>query len=938
MTKKLLSLILTVAFILGCFSAASVSASTIVLSDDDYSKASEVLGALCPGFPLIDEEASSDAKPTTRAEFVAAMAMVMGVDVKAGVETPFSDVDAKNPYASAIKYAAGANLISTVDLFFPDSPITYSQAMKIAMVAAGYGDKAEYTGGYPTGYIKAAKEAGVAQNINLGDTDTLTHAQATQIIFETAICDMLEVSAWGDSFDYSTTEGKNILSVYKKIYMANGVVESNENTTLTNASENSGKDTITIDGVNFYAPGYENLIGKTARVFYGNDNKNSVIYAYENGNEVYNYTNEDALSISGLNLTVMPADGEKELRYGLESDYSVIYNGKFYGSANYNSVINPSAGSVGLVDNDDNNKIDVIIIKDVEYGIIGSVNEVDEKIFDKYKKGGMLDLSDSSISYMVTEADGTAISLIDLESDYIVGYAISKDKKLVEIIHYSERIGGTFDSKTSDGKLELKGKEYQLSSYYTSNVKSLDNIKFGSEIILHLGVGNQVVYIEEFSTAIKYGFVVDVAQGSGLGSKAMVKLFTEDGEMKELNCADKVRFDGEPVVSTSGIKAKLDEIMAKQYAYRVVKYALNADGELSKVFTPVENTIGTGAIYTHVIDEARPVIYFDATEIKEDKLSELDSVSDIETVFASTTVPYYVRGAFNPYFHLGSSAKAMQVPVRPMNFNDEENFSILAGSAMEEEELRVAAYDVTTGGAASFVLVNRDSTGGGSINRYASSGIIESISKGLNEEGEPATVLKLYYGGKWEKYYYNPEVTKITKDLGNKKGTEPQTEIGIGDFEPGDIIRIAATSDRVLTEMTMNFDCSTKTVTEKLQFNPADTDGTYIDYITGYGLSISKDKQAMLAFGMTLNEIDALQGNVPVENAFSGNFTRGTTLFVTLNRNRQTKEVVSAVVSTEASLDSVATYFNSGKQADYLVLRQYYREPSLNIIYVNIDE
>ena len=429
-----------------------------------------------------------------------------------------------------------------------------------------------------------------------------------------------------------------------------------------------------------------------------------------------------------------------------------------------------------------------------------------------------------------------------------------------------------------------------------------------------------------------------MAQGSGLGSKAMVKLFTEDGEMKELNCADKVRFDGEPVVSTSGIKAKLDEIMAKQYAYRVVKYALNADGELSKVFTPVENTIGTGAIYTHVIDEARPVIYFDATEIKEDKLSELDSVSDIETVFASTTVPYYVRGAFNPYFHLGSGAKAMQVPVRPMNFNDEENFSILAGSAMEEEELRVAAYDVTTGGAASFVLVNRDSTGGGSINRYASSGIIESISKGLNEEGEPATVLKLYYGGKWEKYYYNPEITKITKDLGNKKGTEPQTEIGIGDFEPGDIIRIAATSDRVLTEMTMNFDCSTKTVTEKLQFNPADTDGTYIDYITGYGLSISKDKQAMLAFGMTLNEIDALQGNVPVENAFSGNFTRGTTLFVTLNRNRQTKKVESAVVSTEASLDNVATYFNSGKQADYLVLRQYYREPSLNIIYVNIDE
>ena len=89
MNKRLLSLILSIAFTfitaLGCFSAISVSASTIELNDSDYQNAEAVLGAICPGFPLIDEEVTSDAKPTTRAEFVAAVAMVMNIDVKSGV-------------------------------------------------------------------------------------------------------------------------------------------------------------------------------------------------------------------------------------------------------------------------------------------------------------------------------------------------------------------------------------------------------------------------------------------------------------------------------------------------------------------------------------------------------------------------------------------------------------------------------------------------------------------------------------------------------------------------------------------------------------------------------------------------------------------------------------------------------------------------------------
>jgi len=937
MTKKLLSLILSVAFILGCFSTASVSASSITITDDDYSKAGEALAALCPGFPLIDDEASSDAKPTTRAEFVAAMAMVMGVDVKSGVETPFSDVSAKHQYASAIKYAAQAGLISTVDLFFPESPITYSQALKIAMVAAGYGDKAEYTGGYPIGYIKAAKEAGVAEGINLADTDTLTHAQATQIIFEAAICDMLEISAWGDSFDYSTSEGKNILSVYKKVYMAFGVVEANENTALTNASNDCGEDTITIDGVKFYAPGYENLIGKSARVFYGNDKKNTVIFAYENGNEIVNYTNEDDLSISGLNLTVMPAEGEKDLRYGLESDYSVIYNGKFYGSANYNSVINPTAGSVSLIDNNDNKKIDVIVIKDVEYGIIGSVNEFEEKVYDKYKKGGMLDLSDSSVKYMVSEDNGAAIELHDLESGFVVGYAVSKDGKLVEIIHYTQRVGGTFDSRTSDGKLELKGKEYQLSSYYTTNVKTLDNIKFGSEIILHLGVGNQVIFIEEFTSGMNYGVFVAAAQTGGLSGKNLVLICGTDGKMQEYAVSEKFKLDGAPV-SSSDINAELEGIEGRETVLRVIKYSVNANGEINKIYTATEDGAGLANLLTPVMDESRPVLYSrNTTE---------------ETGGSTNGNVMYKSGTFYPLFHMGSATGVIQVPINE-EFRTDENYyvshtqSSLDSATDGSENQPFFGYDVHNG-TAKFILWTKDGAGATEVGEGGSA-VIESVTQGINENGEPVKVFKAYMGSTWTKFYSKASYNDTETDLKNT----------VDALQPGDIVQIALNTNKEITAASVNFsylgykympnshydskgyDISSRypningsSLTGKRFTNSANKNNLYsakvVGFETGYILSMA-DKKAMLVRNTPI--ADAVAGTYDVIDTVAAPLTRGSIVFVKFNKSRQTGEVTDAVVYTESDVNVAETIYTAGANADFLVQRSRYNTVAMTVIY-----
>ena len=918
MNKRLLSLVLTIAFtfitVFGCFSAISVSASTIVLTDTDYENARAVLGAVCPDYPLTDSEVASDAKPTTRAEFIGAVASVMGVDIKQSAETTFADVDAKHPYSAAIKYAAQAGLINTVDLFYPETPITYSQAIKIVMIAAGYGEKAEYLGGFPVGYIKVANEADVGKNMKLSDNAYLTHDQATKLIFDAAVCDMLEVTSFGSDYTYTVTEGKNILSTYHKVYMAQGVVESNENTSLTSTEPVGGDDYITIDGVNFYAPGKENFIGKSVRVFYGDDKQNTVILAYENGNDVYNYTNEDDLKISGHTLTVMPVDAEKEVRYSLESAYSVIYNGKFYGSANYNSVINPTSGYVTLIDNDDNSKIDVVIIKDVEYGVIKRVNAVEEKIYDKYKQGGTLDLANSSVKYFVSKDDGTAITLDALEEDNAVGYAVSKDGTLIEVICYTGKVGGTFDSLTSDGKVEVNGKEYQLSSYYTQNVKSVGGIKFGSEVILHLGVGNQVIYVQEFTSTVKYGVFVAAGQTSGLSGSDIVLIYGTDGVMHEFNVSDKLKVNGSSV-SSSEMTSTLKGIESLEATLRVIKYSVNASGELSKIYTAIDNDKGAAALLTPVVDDARPVLY-----------SRNEATDQGNSSLAGKLM--YKSGTFYPLFHMNSSTGVIQVPVSDDYRTSEEYYTAHTQTTLDSatdniENQPFYGYDVHNG-TANFVLWTKDGSGATEVGEGGSA-IIESITQGVNENSEPVKVFKAYMNKSWTKIY----------SKANYNATETSLKETVDKIQPGDIVQIAVNSDKEITAATINFSYLGDDTNGPRYTNPTNKNSLYsakqVGFETGYVLAM-EGKKAVLVRNKEMDDIVA--GNYTTINTVAAPIS-GTVVFVKMNRNRSTGVVTDAVVYNQNDTAAIETYFTSGTNADYLVQRSRYNTVSMTVVYTN---
>lgn len=922
-TNKILTFVITLVFacisMLACFPSVIAGAQTITLTESDYASAKEVLKTICPDMPLGEGEV------TTRAEFIAAVTMLLNIPMTEVADTGFSDVAPTDAYAANIKYAADLGLISNVDLFYPTSPVTYAQAVKIVMTAAGYGKKAEFMGGFPTGYLLMANEAGVGLNLELTNDDNLSHADAIALIYDAATTDIMEATSFGSSYEYAIREGKNLLSTYHHIYMAEGIVEANENTGLLSMTATAGENRIKINGKIFKGEGYQNFIGKKARVLYNDENSNAIVYAYEMDNTITEYTEKDNLSISGTTLTVVPQEKGKNEKYKLEASYSLIYNGKYYGAADYNTVINPTAGTVSLVDNDDDGVIEVIIVKDFQYGVIGNVNEFEEKIYDKYKKNGMLDLGNDSVKYLVTEQDGALISLGELEANDIIGYVASKDNKFYEIVRFDSKVGGTYEMLKSNNKIVVKGEEYTLSSYYTTYVKGLSDLKIGTEVIIYLGASNQVVYVDEFSTDIKYGVLVAGGQEGGIDGNCRAKIYSQDGEMLELSFAKKVKFNGTSSLITTVLPQINSVIANSDVSQRVVKFSLNADGEINKLYTTVANTQGTNVLLKENIAESRPVLYSDN--------NSADVGNDAKKLV-------YKGGVFYPLFAVSASGIIMKVAGSETNRNDNKSYTLSSTAILNEEdqESMVAyGYDVDKNGAAFIIIPQTEAST--TVSGEPASAIVESVHLGLNPDGLEVAVAKIYRGGKWDVYYSNDD-----------------TKSAVLALKPGDIIAFVADSFNEIVALETHFSYgngktfytpratynSNGTINKEGDVAPVPVIGyqsKVVGYVGGYIYNFSGGKATIIRADRvdTYKDINAVASaaSFGLTEVYPVSLSASKTVFVKFINDRATGKTISAEVYKEADMNSLETFFNSGTSADYLVSRERYHSVSLNIVYVN---
>ncbi len=911
---RFLSLVMSVVFIFACFPFVNTMASTIGLYEDEYAHSLDVLKTICPDFPLESNDT------TTRDEFVAAVVMALGIPQGTAPASAFRDVDAESKYSPYIAYAAQLGLISNVDLFYPSSPVTYEQAIKIIMSAAGYAKKAEITGGYPLGYIKTAHDAGVGKNISVSNDSTLTHGQATELIFEACTADIMEETTFGDSSDYSVTAGKNIFSTYHKIYMAEGVVSANEHTGIRSISSASPEGYITIDDINYAIGGFDDFLGRRVRVFYKNNSSRDIIYIYPCNNKVFKYSAKDTPYLSGSVLTAYSQEDKKEIKYNME-DYSILYNGKCFNTSDPEGCVNSSGGSITLVDNDGNGRINIIEITEPRYGIISSVNEIDEKVYDKYQRGAMLALAD--VKYSVREDDGTPIELGSLKEDDAVGYVVSKDGKKCEIIRYNQKKGGVLDSITSQNKIVVSGEEYSLSEYYTANIKLPAAIKTGSDVILSIGEDGSVIYVKEFVSDIRYGYYIASGSMGNLGAEPKVMVFGDDGEMHEYSLADKVKIDGVSHTRAETL-TKLADQEARGSLYRVIKYSLNPDEKVYKLYLTIDNTLGSQVFLTRTQIESSPVLYDD----NEEQGYSANSAGNVPQGML-----YYKNEVFYPHFTMAPDCVILKVPKSSGDIFNEDYYSLATSTDVRDgasgNSIECYGYDVDVEGA-SFILWLSDEGGSAQVPTESANGVVEEKTEGVSPNGDKCYVLKLFLDGKAEKYYSTENSYDAVKDM-----------------SPGDIVQVSYNRDREITAAEINFDWSEKEIVGTNAKAPQGYGDATVEFAAGYFYSFS-GKAGMIVRNIKSVEDIVSAGNLwgykPVANGsrtdyhtnlYPANLARGEVYFVKFNYIRGETTPYEAVVHTEGDASSIESVYSAGVDADYMVQRARYHDVYYTFVYVN---
>ncbi len=247
MKKHLKSVIsFVVALGLAAGSVASMAASySDVATDAGYAESVANLSAIGILTGYDDGTFKPDAN-ITRAEVATVVVRAMAQEAAANSSkgaTQFTDVAADH-WASGYINVASAGSTAFINgmgdgTFAPDANVTYAQTIKMLVSAIGYGDFGIQYGGWPTGYITAAKNLGILDGITGANADDLATrglvAQLTNNAINTPLMGLSVFSMVNPEYEILDGEGgrayETVLTSKHNIYTVEGRVIATNKTT-----------------------------------------------------------------------------------------------------------------------------------------------------------------------------------------------------------------------------------------------------------------------------------------------------------------------------------------------------------------------------------------------------------------------------------------------------------------------------------------------------------------------------------------------------------------------------------------------------------------------------------------------------------------------------------------------------------------------------------
>lgn len=887
MNKKIMTFLLAIFYVVSTLNVFADSNDTDASDTTDINGLLSVINAVNPDYTLPE-----DAEYFSRIEFVKLLIDVMCPQKNEKRETGFGDVEADSPYSASLGFAKDFGIISEAPLFYPDDAVTYTQAIKMAVTAAGYKPLADAKGAYPVGYLTIASELELANGLYSSGDSPLLVADGLRLItnlFDTLV---FVQTGFGEEFVYDTIDGKTFLNYYHNIETVYDIVYANEYSFLTDAQSALAQNKIRIGVKECKMSGdFSDLLGYSVKAYIKNSNE--VIYA-----EKYD-VNEVILDTSSVDrvdgFDVITYDGIKEKKYRLDDSFNYIRNGKasVITASDFTPYFKFDTGYVSLIDNNGDNKYDTIKALVYKYTLISKVSLYDNMIFDENSSDNSIVLGDdctySLISYESGEKEN--ITLKQISQGMLIAYTASDDKKLYDITVCSDVIEGKITGTDSTNKIVyINDIPYKTSDYYETYYS---NISVGTDGSYIVGIDGKLVAISATGEDyMKYGWFVGFSNPSGL-EEPKLKIFSQSNEMQILTLGDKVLIDNQPKDAsyTKTFMEGLDDTS------RLIRFSSNADGVLKRIDT-----------YT-------------AADDKEFELSD-KAYNDSLTKFA--TGSYTFKSGINIFtisspntfsFHIETSTYNFIIPPAGSSRNDDSKYAVVQPSyyANDTSYTSVSAFDVDDFGCAGATMYFADTRLGRTLGHEEGTAVIEKITTGLNPDGENSLVVYAWKGNKYGIYYSDPELT----------------EDYIRSLNPGDLVRFVTDERGVITAITRDFNILNYEITQGRA-----TPGDINEYVMGISYGASDKYINLLTNPMIVNNIPLMPQSYGINNIRNVNISNASMVYVDVVRNKD-GTIASATPRMSEKTD-VRSYLDSGDSANFVISRQRYSSPLITVVY-NIE-
>lgn len=145
--------------------------------------------SLMKEYSIFNGDANGNFNPDagiTRAEFAAVVCRTVGGEneISKKVEATFSDVPSNHWASGYVDWAVKSGIISGYGdgRYGPSDMVTYEQAIKMVVCAAGYSDAALDAGGWPDGYVDVANGLGLLAGVDETPNVPMTRANVAVMI------------------------------------------------------------------------------------------------------------------------------------------------------------------------------------------------------------------------------------------------------------------------------------------------------------------------------------------------------------------------------------------------------------------------------------------------------------------------------------------------------------------------------------------------------------------------------------------------------------------------------------------------------------------------------------------------------------------------------------------------------------------------------------